>query len=116
MMSWFSFASVVTQYTSSSQKSSKKVPARPETSVEISNLPGEGNEPNVIEDEEEEGEEEETTNPHVRPQQSPGIHMQVWKACSATTAINRTRSNKQFHKYPPSMNRSQRNNNSLRQN
>lgn len=47
----------------------KKAPTRSETLVETGNLLGEGNEPNVIEDEEDEGEEEEALNPHVKPQQ-----------------------------------------------
>lgn len=37
--------------------------------VEIGNLLGEDNEPNIIEDDDEEGEEEEALNPHVKPEQ-----------------------------------------------
>lgn len=37
--------------------------------VEIGNLLGEDNEPNVIEDDDDEGEEEEAFNPHVKPEQ-----------------------------------------------
>jgi len=42
---------------------------RSDTMVETGNLLGEGNEPNVIEDEEEEGEEEEALSPHVKLEQ-----------------------------------------------
>ena len=47
----------------------KNTPVRSDTLVEIGNLLGEDNEPNLLEDEEEEGEDEEALNPHVKPEQ-----------------------------------------------